>query len=151
MDLAEVEDLPDSMDRADVERVCRQLLADSAHESLSETLLKLDELADRQWHTYEEPSIELKRQLESWLRQKWDLSSEFLETCLGLGYCFALSRSLYEAAFVLYKGEFEDEFRRNLDRSSGEFIDPYWSMRGRGGPDITLDVWLTQAQEGLSE
>jgi hypothetical protein len=151
MDLAEVEDLPDYMDRADVERVRRQLLDDSVHESLGETLLKLNELAGRQWHTYMEPSIELKRQLESWLRQHWNMRSEFLETCLGLGYCFALSRSLYEAALAQYKGASEDEYRRNRDRSSGEFIDPYWSMRRRGIPDITLDDWLTQAQEGLSE
>jgi hypothetical protein len=132
MDLKEYSDLPDSISCDDVHRYCIQALSEAICEDISITLEKLDELGDRQWHTYELPKPELQIQLREWLIQNWiSATPDYLESVLDLSYCFALDKEIYRRALHDYNGEHLIEYQRHLEMSDGNTIDPWWSLRNR--------------------
>ncbi len=121
---------PDTMSRDEVHRHCMAVLEESEKDSISVTLAKLDELADRQWHTYELPDPGLQTRLRKWLIDNWvSADQDYLESVLGLSYCFALDKELYRRALQCYKGEHLKEFQRDLEKSGGDSIDPWWSLK----------------------
>ena len=91
MNLEEYRALPESMSHSDIHQYCVLALNEAKSEGISQTLAKLDVLSDRQWHTYELPQPEFQAQLREWIIQNWVSSDQdYLETVLGLSYCFAL-------------------------------------------------------------
>lgn len=129
MNLEEYESLPDSMSRDEIYRHCMTVLEESKKEDTSVTLAKLNELADRQWHTYELPDSALQDRLSRWLIDNWvSADQDYLESVLGLSYCFALDKELYRCALANYTGNHVKEFQRSLENSVGDKIDPWWSM-----------------------
>jgi len=130
MQLSEYKLLPDYIEPAEVEKYCFLILQESALETVAQTLEKLNEMSDRQWHTYQLPPRELQDELKKWLIQNWTSnSSEYLESIMGLSYCFGLDKEFFSKALAYYEGRFKNGFRRDLDNSVGEFIDPWWSMK----------------------
>lgn len=130
MQLSEYRLLPDYMKPAEVEKYCILILRESSLEVVPQTLAKLREMSDRQWHTYELPSRSLQDELKNWLIQNWTTNSdEYLESVMVLGYCFGLDKEFFQKALSLYQGKSKNEFQRGLDKSDGEFIDPWWSMK----------------------
>ncbi|HZL89254.1 MAG TPA: hypothetical protein VFB96_12825 [Pirellulaceae bacterium] len=130
MQTEDLENLPDYLEPADVWRLSEQVLQESTQESVSATLRKLNVLADQQWHGYEPAPRDLRERLTRWLVQNWQSGSEeYLEAVLGLTYCYGLDKRIYREALCAYHGPFRKEFERNLERSVGENIDPWWSLR----------------------
>lgn len=130
MNLEEYEKLPDYMSRDEVHRHCVTALNESEKDDISVTLAKLHELGERQWHTYELPDAALQTRLNEWLINNWiSADQDYLESVLGLAYCFALSKELYRCALQYYMGEHLSDFQRDLDKSDGDNIDPWWSMK----------------------
>jgi len=130
MKLEDYEKLPDSMPVAEVLEHCKKLL--DSDEAQSEVLSKLDILADRQWHTYQLPNPMLQAKLRAWLMKHWvSEDQDYLEAVLGLAYCFGLDKEIYELALVEYHGDHVAEFRKNLEMSAGDNIEPWWSMTER--------------------
>jgi hypothetical protein len=131
MTLTEYKNLPDGMTKEEVLDLSNKCLDEAEHESVSATLEKLNILADHQWHTYELPDSMLRARLRQWLIQNWiENSQQYLESVLGLCYCFGLDKEFYAKALENYTGEHAEEFRRNFSKSDGENIDPWWSMKG---------------------
>ena len=129
MNLAEYESLPDSMSRDEIHRHCMTVLEESKKEDISVTLAKLNELGDRQWHTYELPDSALQARLRRLLIDNWVAADQgYLESVLGLSYCFALDKELYRCALTNYTGDHLEEFQRSLENSVGDNINPWWSM-----------------------
>ena len=130
MNLTEYEGLPDYLSRDEVHRHCMTVLVESEKDDISVTLAKLNELGDRQWHTYELPDPALQTRLRKWLIDNWvSADQDYLESVLGLSYCFALDKELYGLALQYYTGEHLKEFQRDLEKSDGDNIDPWWSMK----------------------
>lgn len=124
------EDLPDYLEPGVVWELTERALRESAGEEVRLTLFKLDALSDRQWHTYKLAPETLRENLRTWLIKHWQPQSEFyLEMLLGLAYCYALDKGIYVQALEQYQGRDKCEFERHLEKSAGENIDPWWSMR----------------------
>jgi hypothetical protein len=129
MKLEDYESLPDSMPAAEVHEHCMRVL--SLAEAPSSVLAKLEVLADRQWHTYELPAPALQEALRGWLIRNWvSPDQDYLESVLGLAYCFGLDKELFQRALDNYTGEHAADYRQDLEMSHGENIDPWWSMKG---------------------
>lgn len=128
MQLSEYRLLPDYMKPAEVEKYCMLILRESSLETVHQTLAKLREMADRQWHTYELPGRNLQDELKKWLIQNWTTNAdEYLESVMVLSYCFGLEKEFFRQALSLCQGNSRDEFQRHLDNSEGEFMDPWWT------------------------
>jgi hypothetical protein len=124
----EFETLPEFMSAPQVHRYAIALL--SSNEPVETILEKLNKLADIQWHTYETTNSILQEAVSDWLLKNWNSSSQFyLEAVLGISYCFGLDKELYIKALPLYLGEHFSEFKKNLDMSEGDSINPWWSMQ----------------------
>jgi hypothetical protein len=130
MKLEDYEALPDKLSVAEVHEYTMQIL--SSPMALESALAKLEILADRQWHTYELPAPELQAALREWLIRHWVSKDEwFLETVLGLAYCYALDKEFYQKALEAYSGEHLAEFQEIFNNSKGDSIDPWWSLGPR--------------------
>ena len=130
MKLEDYENLPDSMSRVEIQRYCLHALRESETESIAETLAKLEELSQRQWHTYELPDPALQRMLRQWLIDRWVSPDQaYLESVLGLSYCFALDKAIFIQALESYCGEHHQEFEQALETSQGDRLDPWASLR----------------------
>lgn len=112
-----------------IEEFFDYVIKNSINEPLMETLEKLTELGDKQWHNYEEPKSAFKEKIKKFLISKWSTDSDFLEQVLIISYDFALDKNFYQTALNSYKGESYEEFAKDLANSPGENIDPYWSLR----------------------
>ena len=127
MNIEEYESIPDSISSSEVHKYTMNILTSS--ESVFSALSKLDIIADRQWHTYVLPSTELQAALRKWLISNWvSNSQEYMESILALSYCFGLDKELYQKALENYSGEHKAEFQKNLSKSLGKTINPWWSM-----------------------
>ncbi len=112
-----------------IEEFFDYVLKNSIKESLMETLEKLTELGDKQWHNYKEPKSAFKEKIKNFLVLKWSTESDYLEKVLIISYNFALDKSFYQTALNNYKGDSYQEFAKDLANSTGENIDPYWTLR----------------------
>lgn len=130
MKLEEYESLPDSMSHDEIQRLCITALEESETEDIPVTLAKLDQLGHRQWHTYKLPDPALQSQLRQWLIDHWaSPGQEYLEAVLSLSYCFGLDKEIFGQALMCYTGEHLEEFNKDLEKSDGNDIDPWWSMK----------------------
>lgn len=130
MNLEDYNALPDSLDPVEVEHYCNLILDEAISELPKETLRKLRLLGDRQWHCYEVPSKGLQQRLRKWCVNNWTESSpEFLEGVLVTAYNFALDKEFYKTVLERYNGTHLAEFKLDLEKSLGDFIDPWWSYR----------------------
>jgi len=117
------------MDISDVEKYCYLILEESNREDRKFTISKLREMCDRQWHTYTLPSSDLQLALKEWLINNWGTNSkEYLETILVISFNFGLDKAFFIKALSLYDGRHVTEFQRDLDKSTGDNINPWWSM-----------------------
>lgn len=116
-------------DESIIEEFIDFVIQNSVDEQLMQTLDKLVELGDKQWHNYEEPKTNVKEKMKNFLISKWSEDSDFLEQVLAISYCFALDKDFYCLALNNYKGQHRNEFEKDLINSPGENIDPYWTMR----------------------
>ncbi len=134
--LDEYEQLPDCMTVSEVHQHCMVILDDAVTDDVSLTLAKLDEMSNRQWHTYELPEATLQTRLREWLIDNWVSPDEaFLESVLGLAFCFGLDKDLFQQALRGYKGQHVGEFQQHLDESNGSSIDPWWSLKNNAQED----------------
>ncbi len=131
MNVEDYEDLPDGMSLDEVERIFGLWYEASKNENLDTSLNKLNILGDKQWHTYDFPSDDVRDRLTVWLSEKIIDEESMLEDALGACYSFALSKKLFESYFSRYNGEHKDEFQIYLGRSAGDFIDPYQPFRDK--------------------
>ena len=129
MKLSEYGKLPDYMDISEVEKYCLLILDEADQEIRETTISKLREMCNRQWHTYKQPSLELKSALKEWLINNWVSNSDhYLETIMVISFNFGLEKALFTKALSLYKGRHVTEFKRNIEKSLGDNINPWWSM-----------------------
>lgn len=104
MQLSKYRLLPDYMKPAEVEKYSMLILRESSLETVSQTLAKLRDMADRQSHTYELPSRNLQDELKKWLIQNWTTNAdEYLESVMVLSYCFGLDKRFFRKALSLYQ------------------------------------------------
>ena len=130
MKLEHYEALPESLSVAEVRELTMQVISSS--EAVGSALAKLDILADRQWHTYELPAPELQAALREWLIRHWvSDDQDYLEIVLGVAYCYALDKEFYQKALEAYSGDHRAEFQQIFDKSKGDTIDPWWSLRSK--------------------
>ena len=126
-DLNKLEEYPP---RHVVEEFVDFVIKNSADEPLRVTLEKLEELSDKQWHTYELPADNVKLKLKNFIISHWvDNTPEFLESILVISCCFALDKTFFKSALDKYKGESFKEFETDIIKSPDENIDPYWSLK----------------------
>ena len=126
-DLNKLEEYPP---RHVVEEFVDFVLKNSVDEPLTTTFEKLEELSDKQWHTYELPSDKVKQKLKNFIISHWtDNTPEFLESVLIISACFALDKVFFKTVLDNYKGESFKEFETDLLKSPDETIDPYWSLK----------------------
>jgi hypothetical protein len=93
MKLIEYQNFPDGMTKEEVLDLCSMCLDEAENESISTTLEKLNILADCQWHTYELPHSAFQARLRQWLIRNWtENSQQYLESVLGLCYCFVSTK-----------------------------------------------------------
>ena len=150
MKLTDYEALPDAMAPEKGHRHCMSVLDESVRDDPSVTLAKLDEMSIRQWHTCESPDPALQSRLSNWLIEHWvSANQNYLESVLSLSYCFALDKEFYRCAIQNYTGEHLMEFQRDLEKSDGGNIDPWWSMKQQTAqPKTTADSRLKRPPLG---
>lgn len=130
MEFADISKYPEFPSNEVVEKFCNLVLDESEKEAVQETLEKLRYLGDKQWHTYHLPSKELQQKIKSWLIKNWvSNSAEDLESLLVISFDFSLDKEFYKTALDLYQGKFKSEFMSNFENSSGDNIDPWWTMK----------------------
>ena len=121
--------LPDYMASADVSQLTHQTLIHSSNEEPDVTLKKLRILGDRQWHTYRASTNSICAQLTSWISENSaSASQDFIEGALVIAYCFGLKKEMYAQLLDNYRGQHRTEFEQDLERSVGNYINPWWSM-----------------------
>ncbi len=115
-----------------VEKLCFLVLDESQEMGIDITMERIDELSDKQWHTYEWPSDILKERITCWLEENWNVASnEYFLFVLGVGYCFALNKTFFKKALDQYNGEHKKEFEDDYNNSPQDFINPWWSLGPR--------------------
>jgi hypothetical protein len=133
MKLEEYDHLPDGMTAAEVAELIDIFLGAQSADSRRERFMKLETICDKQWHTYELPGQEVQEKIQRWIEVNWEDSIEYFELAMGLCYCFALSKRLFEEALKDYAGEQRWEYVQMLENSNAETLDPYWSLRSMKG------------------
>ena len=129
MELSEYRKLPDQMDISEVEKYCFLILEEARLDSREITISKLCEMCNRQWHTYKLPSTDLQTALKDWLINNWITNSnDYLETIMVIAFNFGLDKAFFAKAYSFYDGLSMVEFQRDLDKSTGDNINPWWSM-----------------------
>jgi hypothetical protein len=106
------------------------VIANSIDEPLNKTLEKLEELADKQYHLYQEPKKKIKEKLKNWIVANWNSASdELLESIMCVLSGFAMKKELYQIALDNYNGEDKSDFEKILINSSEENINPWWDLK----------------------
>jgi hypothetical protein len=128
MNIEKYSDLPDAMSTSQVGEVLDIFFQDCEGDFVLR-MKKLDVICDRQWHSYEEAPQHIKDRVSDWLMGSWVESQEFFEFVLGVCYSFGLSKVVFCRAMNGYSGGSLLWYKEVLEKSSGEFIDPYFSMK----------------------
>jgi hypothetical protein len=129
MRVEDYEALPDLIKPEEVETLIDVFLREEASDSPDKWRQKLDVLSDRQWHTYQRPSDDVRARLREWILKRWQDHPVFYELVMGTAYSFALDKPIFERALNNYHGDQRWEYLRILEGSSGETIDPYFSLK----------------------
>jgi len=118
------------MTRDEIRKWCGLVLKEADTEDSLTTLQKLEELGDRQWHTYELPDPQTQQEIKNWMIRNWSSPTEaWLEGTLAVIYMFALNKQLFQKALQTYTGPHKEEFEKDLLNSHSDNIDPRWSMK----------------------
>ncbi len=129
MDIDEYEDIPDGLSKTELSTFLNIFFQEIQTEQIENSLKKLDILCDKQWHTYELPDEEVKEKIRKLLLDNLDTSDEYLELVLSTCYCFGLDKKIFSDVLDKYHGWARNEFIEILEKSKGDNIDPYWSLR----------------------
>ena len=121
---------PQGVTAAEVDAETRSLLLFAGTTPTASDLERLLDLGDMQWHTYEVPSLDLRRLLTHWLTPFAESAPQkSLEDLLAVAYCFSLEADFFKRLLLRYTGEHRQEFEADLSRAVEGFIDPWWSLR----------------------
>lgn len=129
MRVEDYEQLPDGMTQEEVLILLEKFLRHEAEDSLADRYRMFEVICDRQWHCYVEQNILVKQRLENWINANWLDSQEFMRLALGICYSFGLSKALFQRILAKYRADDKWEYVDNLERSPGDTIDSYWSLR----------------------
>jgi len=129
MKLEEYENLPEGLSHEKVEKLCEDFFTNSRNNYSEEFLNIIDVLCDTQWHTYELPSNQVKALAFEWVGGYINYPESSSDVILKVIYCFGLAKSLVFEVVKKYGDSSIDEYRKTIENSPGECIDPYWSMR----------------------
>lgn len=129
-------ELPDYMDARVLEKYFYDFLKHiktSRELSLQEASEALYELADRQWHTYELISSNVRYEIENWIEEVWNLNSKgFIDNItsvigyLGLGRSFKLIKQSLE--LDIKDKEIKQILLDTVKELDGNVEDPYSGM-----------------------
>jgi hypothetical protein len=122
-------ELPESLTPLEIEALVDYFLSQSPTRSETEIYEAVDLLCDKQWHTYTEPTQNLKDKMARWLRLNWNDCDLFREVAMNVCYSFALPTTIYENALRDYHGESRLEYDETLAKSTGDNINPYYSLQ----------------------
>lgn len=130
------QDLPDSMDTAEVRQHFDEVLAAAVtskydDHDVAETLW---ELADRQWHTYTLLDETTRESVENWIAAHWRTDSvDYLETLAAVTGRLGLRHTLDLFESALSTEALSPDVRREIERTVSELKpnvdDPYSGMR----------------------
>lgn len=130
MKFEDLEHYPEYPSLEVVEWFCDLALAESEKEIPEEVLGKLLVLSDKQWHTYQLPSNEIKGKIKNWLIQSGLLDSKkFLVSLLVISFSFSLDKEFYKKILDMYSGSDKWQFQRNYNNSLGVDMDPWWTLK----------------------
>ena len=130
MKLEDLNNYPEYPEIEVVEQFCNLVLDQAETVMTEETFGHLRYLGDKQWHTYKVPSEMLRERVKAWLIYSGALDSEkYLEIMLVIAFYFCLDKEFYETVLEKYTGTHKQEFVRSLENSTGEIIDPWWSLK----------------------
>ncbi|WP_417538930.1 hypothetical protein [Marinobacter sp.] len=107
-----------------------RLIKEGAGRHTQDTIEKMHVLCDKQWHTYELPSLGARKAASHWVHEYLDTASPDPELAAKVVYCFGLNRELLAQIIECY-GYYVDlsEYEEDLEHSGGDFVDPYWTLR----------------------
>ena len=129
MDLSDIENIPEGANASEIAKYFYNWYADAKKESIDESLEKLNALAGAQWRAKEIQSKSLRTLLTRWLNDNYSSLLNYQEAVLGIAYCFGLDKEFFRGILDSYDGDSRQEFVEHLEKSTGDFIDPYWSIR----------------------
>lgn len=130
MKLDDLNNYPEYPGKEIIEQFCSLALDEAEDVTTKEILRNLRALGDKQWHTYECPSNELRARIKSWLINSGAVDSDAnLLDLLVISFYFALDKVFYKMLLDRYSGETKWQFIQDFEYSPGEDIDPWWSLR----------------------
>ncbi len=129
MELEFYENLPETLSKEDVEKLCVSFIREHTNSISDEALEKVDILADKQWHTYEYASENLKNAMSEWLEGYCESYEFFPDIVMRVAYCFGLNKYFFEKVSEMFGDEKIDDYKEDLINSIGDYIDPYWSLK----------------------
>jgi|SRR5690554_1185121 len=106
------------------------LINEDAGRYTQNTIEKMHALCEKQWHTYELPSLGIRKSTTHWVQEYLDTASPDPELAAKIVYCFGLNRQILAQIIECY-GDYVDlsEYEEDLEHADGDFIDPYWTLR----------------------
>ena len=128
MQIDDYDNLPEGIGKEELSAVYDVFLRELEEDPFEVACKKIDILCDKQWHTYDLPSVDVQIKLQRWLLDNWRDSKEYVKLGLGVCYCFGLSKNLFRRFLDLYKGDNLWEYQNILNASVGHGINPYWSL-----------------------
>ncbi len=125
-------ELPDSMETAEVAKYFNEILKEK-NATPSDIIEALSEMADRQWHTYEVISTDLKERITKWLMENLDLEDrEFISSTISISLYLGLEEIgelLKESLKKDIKPEVRKEIEETIDEIGNKWGDPYSGMK----------------------
>ncbi len=127
--LDEIEELPEGASPAQLRPFFERALAsENKHEAFN----AIEDLADRQWHTYEKPQLELASRIGNWLLENWDQDSlADVEKLTSI-----VARLGLQPVYLKMKEELpnlplepRNEFQTFVDEVGNSVADPFDGMR----------------------
>lgn len=131
MDLEDYKNLPEGMSKEEVETLCLEFLNDFSGKYSEDVLDKINIICDKQWHTYELPSGNIMEAMSEWLDSYCEIEAFSSDIVMRIAYCFGLEKKIFEKVAKVYGQSEISEYKEDLQNSSGDRIDPYWSLRER--------------------
>jgi hypothetical protein len=130
MKLEDLNNYPEYPDKEIVKQFCILVLDEAENKTAKETLSNLRYLGDKQWHTYELPSDELRARIKAWLINSGAVDSdENLVDALVISFCFALDKAFYKMLLDRLSGETKWQFTQDFENSLQDDMDPWWSLK----------------------
>jgi hypothetical protein len=92
MEISDLQNLPEGASKSDLQPYLYEYFDNFDSMAKELALSLLDELSDRQWHTYEVPDKHVKMQVRACLEKLNDGNNSYKEVALITAYCFALEK-----------------------------------------------------------